>query len=285
MGRADRWRRWPRLPRLSSALQSHGVSVLVHGAGLAALLALTPLAARLGEPIEVELVAAVVPRQRRAPEPPPPPAVESSADPEPPRPDRVPREARVERVRNPRAHHARARDLRELAERTPPDETPASVDLTPAPRFEVSMEATVEGDEGVEVLASGAGKNARADPGQRGVRGVRGPAPPRRRPARVDLAESWEISTLPEPLNSRRIKPAYPATARSQGVEAVVVLELDIDAEGRVVDAELVRRAGNGFDRSALAYCRKLRFSPARAGDKPVAARIRWEVHYRFDNE
>ena len=89
------------------------------------------------------------------------------------------------------------------------------------------------------------------------------------------------ITRRPVPINHRDFKPAYPARALHRGARGVVVLRLDIDAEGWVRDAAVVRGAGHGFDQAAVAYGRRLRFEPARAGKQPVPARITWTVRFR----
>jgi TonB family protein len=71
--------------------------------------------------------------------------------------------------------------------------------------------------------------------------------------------------------------------ARPEGVgdeAASVELELTIGADGALTDAKVVS-AASAFDEAALAAVRKFTFEPARRGDKPVAARIRYR--YTFD--
>ncbi len=61
--------------------------------------------------------------------------------------------------------------------------------------------------------------------------------------------------------------------------EAAVILELLIDGTGHVADARVVEGA-EPFAAATLAACRAWRFSPARRGDRPVAARIRMKVTF-----
>jgi TonB family protein len=77
------------------------------------------------------------------------------------------------------------------------------------------------------------------------------------------------------PVLTSQPAPVYPADALAQGQGAVVVLLLDVDAEGRVVNAEVTESAGAGFDASALQAAYSFRFEPALdARGRPVAARI-----------
>ena len=67
---------------------------------------------------------------------------------------------------------------------------------------------------------------------------------------------------------------AYPAEAVAAGLTADVVLQLDIDREGRVARAVVVTPAGHGFDEAAVEAASRFRFEPARRGEAPVPARI-----------
>jgi TonB family protein len=75
--------------------------------------------------------------------------------------------------------------------------------------------------------------------------------------------------------------PEYPEAAKAQGLSGEVVLELDVSADGQVLDARVVKPGGNGFDEAALAAGRSLRFSPAELDGKPAAVTI--EYRFRFD--
>lgn len=75
--------------------------------------------------------------------------------------------------------------------------------------------------------------------------------------------------------------PEYPPDAKARGLSGEVVLEVDVAAGGEVLDARVVRAAGEGFDEAALAAARKLRFAPAEIDGKPAAVTI--EYRFRFD--
>jgi TonB family protein len=49
---------------------------------------------------------------------------------------------------------------------------------------------------------------------------------------------------------------------------------VSIDESGTVTDVAVLTSGGDSFDAAALDAARKLRFEPARRGDKAVAARI-----------
>jgi TonB family protein len=73
----------------------------------------------------------------------------------------------------------------------------------------------------------------------------------------------------------------YPPDRLAQGVAARVVLELDIDEVGIVVDAVVVESAGPDFDAAALQAALSTRFTPALDGDGvPSLARIQYALRF-----
>ena len=98
-----------------------------------------------------------------------------------------------------------------------------------------------------------------------------------------------ETAILPESGVSvaarlQSVAPAtYPPRARGEQVEADVPVEIVLDAQGRVIDAKLVKRAGYGFDESALDAVRRYRFSPAQKNGQSVRVRMRWVVQFRLN--
>ncbi len=68
----------------------------------------------------------------------------------------------------------------------------------------------------------------------------------------------------------------YPPSEVAQGRGARVVLELDLDDKGAVAAARVTSPPQPGFDESALAAARKLRFEPARQAESPIGVRIQF---------
>jgi TonB family protein len=66
---------------------------------------------------------------------------------------------------------------------------------------------------------------------------------------------------IPPPMKIRDVRPAYPIEAQATGLSGVVVVELLIDAEGRVRSARPVRSAP-AFDEAALGAVRQWQFKP-----------------------
>lgn len=97
-----------------------------------------------------------------------------------------------------------------------------------------------------------------------------------------DQIQDWEIVG---PRIIRNVTPRYPSRALRRGIEATVVLSLDIDEEGEVDEIELISvdadRYARDFIRSAERAALRTRFEPKTAGGEPVAARG-VQKRYRF---
>lgn len=91
-------------------------------------------------------------------------------------------------------------------------------------------------------------------------------------PAPVFIAPQFKV----------RPEPAYPERARRAGVEGRVVVQLRISAAGEVISAQVAESSGSAsLDTSALAAARASTFTPATAGDRPVASEA--TATYRFE--
>lgn len=81
-----------------------------------------------------------------------------------------------------------------------------------------------------------------------------------------------------------RPAPEYPALAQRRGLEGRVTLRLRINARGRVVDAVVVDSEPKGiFDAAARRAARRYRFTPARAGTKPVASTLQQTIRFELE--
>jgi TonB family protein len=72
------------------------------------------------------------------------------------------------------------------------------------------------------------------------------------------------------------VEATYPEQARQAGLEARVLLEVDISATGEVTRAVVLTPAGHGFDEAALEAVLHFHFSPAEVAGKPSAVRIQY---------
>jgi TonB family protein len=106
--------------------------------------------------------------------------------------------------------------------------------------------------------------------------------PPADAGAPPDAQQTPELAP-PEIIESAEA--AYPEQARSERLEGTVVLQLSIDVEGHVTEAEVIEPAGHGFDEAAREAALRFRFAPARRNGQPVPSRIRYPVLFKLEPE
>jgi len=105
--------------------------------------------------------------------------------------------------------------------------------------------------------------------------------------AAADREMDTDTTTAAPPLTPPVLKTfkeaAYPEQAMADRIEAEVILEIDIDAEGSVEGVSVAAPAepsGYGFDEAATEAAFGFVFEPAREGEVPVPVRITYK--YRF---
>ena len=81
------------------------------------------------------------------------------------------------------------------------------------------------------------------------------PAPAPRAPVRVG-------GQIQAPTVARRVDPTYPELAAKAHIRGVVILEAQVDKEGRVVDVKVLRTAHRLLDDAALEAVRQWRYQP-----------------------
>src|SRR3546814_5750842 len=90
------------------------------------------------------------------------------------------------------------------------------------------------------------------------------PAPPQNISASVDIS------------SKNMNPPSYPPAAVRAGIEGTVILIIDVDANGNVVDVSVERSSRNrDLDRAAIAAARKWRFNPSVVNGQKAAGRVR----------
>ena len=90
--------------------------------------------------------------------------------------------------------------------------------------------------------------------------------------------DDYLVSQMPVLISDFRI--AYPEDAKKASIQGAVLMELLIDDQGRVRQAQVIQPLFPSLDSAALEAARKLLFKPARVSEKMVAVRIRYA--YRF---
>lgn len=82
------------------------------------------------------------------------------------------------------------------------------------------------------------------------------------------------------PRFATKALPKYPRLARELGKEGTVLLRLTIDERGRLMDVEVMKRAGSGFDEEAVRAVRDSSFTPARIDGKPVKCKAQLPIRF-----
>jgi len=90
-----------------------------------------------------------------------------------------------------------------------------------------------------------------------------------------------EVDAVAAPLSA--IEPRYPAREQMLGREGVVVLDVLVEADGRVRDARVVKSGGGGFDTAAREAVAESPFRAARRAGEEVASRVKVRVHFELD--
>ena len=81
-------------------------------------------------------------------------------------------------------------------------------------------------------------------------------------------------------------KVKYPEIARKAHVEGRVIVQLIVDENGNVRDAEILRGAGAGLDEEAIRVIYEhAEFTPGRQDGKPVPVRLAIPIVFKLDNE
>ncbi len=83
---------------------------------------------------------------------------------------------------------------------------------------------------------------------------------------------------------SRQSKPAYPSSAREDGVEGTVILEVSIGADGRATSARVDRSSGDRrLDRAAADAVQQWSYEPSLKDGVPVSSSMRVRVEFRLE--
>ncbi len=100
-------------------------------------------------------------------------------------------------------------------------------------------------------------------------------------PAAAPAQPAGPVVVPPRPLADA--KADYPPDALEAGLEADVVLQIDVLADGRVGEVTVREAAGYGFDEAATAAVKSMRFQPATVDGVPAAVRISYTYRFRVE--
>jgi TonB family protein len=80
----------------------------------------------------------------------------------------------------------------------------------------------------------------------------------------------------------RKSEPQYTEQARAAKTEGTVVLNLEIDSQGRARNIQVKRGVDPGLDANAIKAIGTWRFDPGRKNGRPVATRATIEVNFHL---
>lgn len=78
------------------------------------------------------------------------------------------------------------------------------------------------------------------------------------------------------------VRAAYPPMALRIGMEGDVTLKVEVDPDGKVTRAEIIKGAGAGFDEEALKAVKQARFEPAQKDGQNVTAEFIYIYRFRM---
>ena len=234
--------------------------------------------------VEIVEVSEPEPEPEPVPEPEPEPEPEPVLEPvieKPPEPEPVPEPPKIKAKAKPKP------------KAEPPPEEPVEP-AKPPPRKIVGLDlgSTVEGGAGPSFGTGNAldGATARKAADPKEVKPNPGSST---KPEKADTGPNRVASILPrtnqklvKPKRKKRVKPDYPPTLRAQGIEANVVVQVEIDAEGKVKSVEIISPAPEAeFNEAAKAAALKETFQPASQNGKAIPFRLSFTYRYRINDQ
>ena len=78
---------------------------------------------------------------------------------------------------------------------------------------------------------------------------------------------------VPVPKKTKHVQPVYPAEALAQGIRGIVILDIVVDAKGKVTSTSVLRSVP-GLDEAAIAAARQWEYEPTKVDGKPASVRL-----------
>lgn len=107
------------------------------------------------------------------------------------------------------------------------------------------------------------------------------PAPPTPTPEPTPPVAQPLSSLSRMPGFKRKVQAVYPASERRAGIQAKVLAEVTIDAEGKVETVRIIKSAGKAFDLAVIEALQKSVFTPGYIGDEAVP--VHFQIPFRFN--
>ncbi len=84
------------------------------------------------------------------------------------------------------------------------------------------------------------------------------------------------------PLIVHSVRPIYPDIARKKRIKGTVVVNIIIDENGKVIDAEVVKSTDSVLEHSAINAAMQFQFKPSYLNGKPVKVKMPLLFHYNL---
>lgn len=131
--------------------------------------------------------------------------------------------------------------------------------------------AEAEGERRGPGSSAGVGPAPSGSPGGSGKSGPHGGGP-------VEVA----FGSPGGPRFLHKVIPVYPPFARKQEMQGAVLLRVTINEEGRVVEVEIVKKGGFGFDEAAVKAIRESTFIPAKRDGKSLSCKALLPIRFEL---
>ena len=202
------------------------------------------------------------------------------------------KKAKVEKKQEKTADKKRTEPKKTQIKRAalPQVKTAAKVSTT-APNFGLKFKAGTSSSSNVVVRKSGGTLIAR--PSDRGTSNrprtsQKKPGPPVTTPVSQDSNEDAAPAATMHQVRTqarvlKRLVPKYPKQLERLDIEGRVKLELRIDEKGRVTHVKVLKSLHPLADKAAMETARKMRFSPATLGGRPIAVKIPYVFTFVMD--
>ena len=108
------------------------------------------------------------------------------------------------------------------------------------------------------------------------------PAQPQAKPTESTPAPMPFVAIESQPEFIHREPAVYPEIARKMGLQGRVTVEVTIDAQGKPIQAKVVKSASDVFNESAVEAVMKYTFKPAMMSTGPVTSKIMIPIDFRM---
>lgn len=95
-------------------------------------------------------------------------------------------------------------------------------------------------------------------------------------------AQAGPLRTHREAKPIQTARANYPPMALRMGLESDVSLRIEVDSDGKVTSAEIIKSGGSGFDEEALRAVKQSRFEPAQQDGRHVPAEFTYIYRFRL---